>query len=572
MLNRRYLRIKVMQSLYALELAKDANYQVALDLVNQAFVLDWDEKIDADYEKIALDKQLALQIYQQYFEINPGSIPKNENTKAFKAALDAIHYYQNQITRDKNFYAKNLLTQVDTIYEIYISILSLLIELSETALIEREKALESETAQFKSIKEGNFETNSICLILRKNDILETEIIKRGINWRNNRVVLNEIYHKILRNDPVFQEYDLKSNPNFEDHKEIIKHIIKETIFKKKTSNQFIVSETQLDQASLDTWLQKFNTTEIFSKIRESIPEVVEEFTKEIPEEIPNHPSLVKALRSRLDKIYKDIYQDVKFIDSSSNNFSPRVKFQKTNSTLEKVLETSPMLSQQLIKQAISEIINHLSSTLESTKLNHVDNQSSLTSILINTLNFFMGKIGLPWSENTRVTLKIEAVKKHSPVNEYFEEMDINWSENAKIIQSMVQNTIKNIQDQDLSAFELVSLSKNWEEDSIFYQDLYRKNIEESQKYDEIIVNKSKNWDLSRLALIDKIILKMAICEMIHFYSIPVKVSINEYIELSKIYSTVKSKQFINGLLDAISQELIQKRIIKKSGRGLLDNK
>ena len=119
---------------------------------------------------------------------------------------------------------------------------------------------------------------------------------------------------------------------------------------------------------------------------------------------------------------------------------------------------------------------------------------------------------------------------------------------------------------------MASLSKNWEEDCIFYQDLYRKNIEDAYKYEEIIAGKSQNWDLSRLALIDKVILKMAICEMINFYSIPVKVSINEYIELSKIYSTVKSKQFINGLLDAISQELLQKRVIKKSGRGLLDNK
>ena len=71
---------------------------------------------------------------------------------------------------------------------------------------------------------------------------------------------------------------------------------------------------------------------------------------------------------------------------------------------------------------------------------------------------------------------------------------------------------------------------------------------------------------------DKIILKMAIAEMIHFPSIPVKVTINEYIELSKNFSTPKSKKFVNGILDVLSEELKELGIIKKSGRGLIDNK
>jgi N utilization substance protein B len=73
-------------------------------------------------------------------------------------------------------------------------------------------------------------------------------------------------------------------------------------------------------------------------------------------------------------------------------------------------------------------------------------------------------------------------------------------------------------------------------------------------------------------MIDKLIIKMAICEMLYFPSIPTKVSINEYIEISKTYSTPKSKQFVNGLLDAIAQELQQQGRIRKTGRGLMDNK
>ena len=78
--------------------------------------------------------------------------------------------------------------------------------------------------------------------------------------------------------------------------------------------------------------------------------------------------------------------------------------------------------------------------------------------------------------------------------------------------------------------------------------------------------------MDRLPLTDRIILEMAIAELITFSHIPVKVSINEYIELAKLYSTPKSRQFINGILDVISKELLGSGDMKKSGRGLIDNK
>lgn len=175
--------------------------------------------------------------------------------------------------------------------------------------------------------------------------------------------------------------------------------------------------------------------------------------------------------------------------------------------------------------------------------------------------------------------------KHEITHAYFEELDLSWSENRKVVQSMAVKTIKAImgdaeegEDGTLEEveinkdFELSPLSKNWEEDVVFYKNLYNFNVEGNQRYEDIIAKKTKNWDIERLALIDKVILKMAICEMINFYSIPVKVTINEYIELAKTYSTPKSKKFVNGLLDSIAQNLIEQGDIKKSGRGLMDNK
>ena len=93
-----------------------------------------------------------------------------------------------------------------------------------------------------------------------------------------------------------------------------------------------------------------------------------------------------------------------------------------------------------------------------------------------------------------------------------------------------------------------------------------------KSFHALIASHTKNWEVDRLPLTDRVILHMALSEMIQFSSIPVKVTINEYIELAKEYSTPKSRQFINGILDVMSKELTGTGKIKKSGRGLIDNK
>lgn len=122
-------------------------------------------------------------------------------------------------------------------------------------------------------------------------------------------------------------------------------------------------------------------------------------------------------------------------------------------------------------------------------------------------------------------------------------------------------------DQELPAF--ISDEDDDADDIVFVKTLYHSAIKNKDKYMEIIINRLENWDSDRLAVLDLIILKMALAEFIECPSVPIKVTINEYIELSKDYSTPKSKIFINGLLDKISIELLSKNIIQKTGRGLL---
>ncbi len=163
--------------------------------------------------------------------------------------------------------------------------------------------------------------------------------------------------------------------------------------------------------------------------------------------------------------------------------------------------------------------------------------------------------------------------KNELIQLLLEEKDIRWQENKDIVKSMVTRTLKSI-DKVGGKWELeVSLlSYDWEEDKEFFKNIFTLSVKNDEDYEQKIAEKTKNWDVNRLAIIDKAILKMALCEMINFPSIPVKVSINEYIEVSKKYSTPKSKQFINGLLDVMASELTKSGVIKKSGRGLIDNK
>lgn len=104
----------------------------------------------------------------------------------------------------------------------------------------------------------------------------------------------------------------------------------------------------------------------------------------------------------------------------------------------------------------------------------------------------------------------------------------------------------------------------------FAKELLIKTLENNERFTTLIQPKLKNWDIDRIARIDMVLMKMALCELIYFDQIPVKVSINEYIDISKVYSTPKSKDFINGILDGIMHELRESKEIKKSGRGLVE--
>ena len=167
----------------------------------------------------------------------------------------------------------------------------------------------------------------------------------------------------------------------------------------------------------------------------------------------------------------------------------------------------------------------------------------------------------------------KVIFKNEVILTFFSEKDLNWTENKSVVRSLAAKVLKNASLPETTLAEpLPEIAMNWEEDKEFFENIFNFTIANDVSSKVLIADKTKNWDIERLAFTDKVIISMALAEMIHFPSIPVKVTINEYIDISKTYSTPKSKQFVNGLLDVLAKELTDKGQIRKSGRGLLDNK
>ena len=162
----------------------------------------------------------------------------------------------------------------------------------------------------------------------------------------------------------------------------------------------------------------------------------------------------------------------------------------------------------------------------------------------------------------------ELISKKEFVRHVIEEKNIYWAEGFEVICTMI---IRTIESGGLpKGFILSGLYKDEEEDLLFMKELLQKTIRDDDYFTELISSRTESWDTERIALVDIILMKMALCEILNFSNIPVKVSINEYIDISKDYSTPNSKGFINGVIDNIAISLRAEGKIVKTGRGLVE--
>ncbi|MCS6934876.1 MAG: transcription antitermination factor NusB [Chitinophagales bacterium] len=165
-----------------------------------------------------------------------------------------------------------------------------------------------------------------------------------------------------------------------------------------------------------------------------------------------------------------------------------------------------------------------------------------------------------------ISLLREVINEHPALEQQLEEIFPNLDDDQPLLLHIISKYVEEFDPEKNNFFSGLEL---WEEEKKFAFELLDKTVEHHEEFIRLIQPNLQNWDMERVAVLDLILLKMAICELLYFPTVPVKVTINEYIDISKFYSTPRSKDFVNGLLDKIKNQLTEQGAIKKYGRGLL---
>ncbi|MBL7887700.1 MAG: transcription antitermination factor NusB [Flavobacterium sp.] len=166
-----------------------------------------------------------------------------------------------------------------------------------------------------------------------------------------------------------------------------------------------------------------------------------------------------------------------------------------------------------------------------------------------------------------IDLFSEVIAPNDKLYSYLEDYKLTWVDDIPVVNTQILKQLKQINEK--SEFRVSSLFKD-EEDREYATLLFRKTVLNESEFAKEYIDKTPNWDVDRIAEMDTILLKMAICELLKFPSIPVKVTINEFLEIAKEYSTPKSSIFINGILDNLVKNYQSTGRLNKSGRGLME--
>jgi len=175
--------------------------------------------------------------------------------------------------------------------------------------------------------------------------------------------------------------------------------------------------------------------------------------------------------------------------------------------------------------------------------------------------------GIEEDKNFLISIVTEYLSQNEVLTSLFEEKNIHWADDSFVAFNSVIRNFESFEGE----FKLMPLLKDEKDDEEFMSTLFRKTILYREQFSELIDKHTKNWELERIANMDMLLMQMALAEILYIPNVPVKASLNEYIDISKEYSTPNSKTFVNGVLDKIIAELKRDNKIVKAGRGLKDN-
>ena len=178
---------------------------------------------------------------------------------------------------------------------------------------------------------------------------------------------------------------------------------------------------------------------------------------------------------------------------------------------------------------------------------------------------YMAKGTLTYEDDRELWRKLyrQVIMPNEQIDEILEEQSLYWNDDKTIVDTFVLKTIKRFEPENGDEQELLPEFRD-EEDKLFASRLLRSAINNAEAYRSLMANNAKNWDMERFAFMDILIMQVALAEIICFPGIPVSVSLNEYVEVAKMYSTPKSGSFINGMLDNIVNQLKKENKLNKA--------
>ncbi|WP_073081462.1 transcription antitermination factor NusB [Winogradskyella jejuensis] len=290
----------------------------------------------------------------------------------------------------------------------------------------------------------------------------------------------------------------------------------------------------------------------------------------------------------------DFKKDEKFLYNSIDKMSDlyyaimalMIELQKkANSKLElsqkKMLATQEDINpnRKFADNAVLEFISNntmLKEVIEKRKLNFWDLDFEYVDVIYKSIfesdlykeYMAKGPSDLKEDKDFMIDVYAEIIAPNDKLFDYFEDKQITWVDDLPVVNTAIIKKFTKLKLTKPETHLIAELYKD-EDDKTFAKDLLYKTLLNSTKFTEEIAAKTTNWDAERLASLDGVLLQMAICEFQKFPSIPVKVTINEYLEIAKEYSTPKSSVFINGILDKIVKEYKENNIHNKVGRGLM---
>ena len=206
---------------------------------------------------------------------------------------------------------------------------------------------------------------------------------------------------------------------------------------------------------------------------------------------------------------------------------------------------------------------------EKSKLNWVDNSDLLRRLLdaieeSDIYKEYMAAETSSYEEDKELWRKLYKafIVDNEELDSLLEEQSLYWNDDKSIVDSFVLKTIKRFEEKGGMAQQLLPEYKDVA-DMEFARKLFRNAVNNAEQYRELMSTSSKNWDMSRLAFMDVVIMQVALAEIMTFDDVPLSVTLNEYVEIAKHYSTVKSGSFVNGMLDTITKKLRQENKINK---------